>query len=477
MEPTPKTFSASGGTAGTAGTAGTFTAISASSGSGSGSDTYIVQSPVQISLNQNKFRSFKFTITKVNGDGNSQRTRAEIARINFWSTGTSSTSGTSGSTQTFSPANINKALVEVAGTYANYTSKTGICKPGYTSQKNPTNDSLIECVANIDQSYPAVSDGQGAYVACGIGYYGPIEYTLPSGQKEMRCMPTGYFQDVLNPAIINTNMYVPRLRLNVNQTLTVDLNSIQRVDAFSFILGSVHNRPLTWTLQGSINNIDWVYLYNQQSDFQYNIQPGKKYSFYDPGFFLFSPSTSSMPTSQLGSAPTAVNQRPMQTQLLEETKEGFLNPNASKKRLRNLRWKIMETQRPDALYVHASMLQFHTKAGPVPADAIKISNPLGIRRKSADAPASLLSAERRWVDYNKSDLLITLDLTKLPANPIYGFQFALPANVENSVDFLPARWLLEGSYDGRIWTPLHEKPDRARIMGAASPIYKFSQEI
>jgi hypothetical protein len=369
--------------------------------------------------------------------------------------------------------------VEVAGTYANYTSKTGVCKPGYTSQKNPTNDSLIECVSNVDQSYPAVSDDKGAHVACGIGYYGPIEYTLSSGQKEMRCMPTGYFQDVLNPAMINANMYVPRLRLDVNQTLTVDLNSIQRIDTFSFIIGSVHNRPLTWTLQGSINNIDWLYLYNQQSDFQYNIQPGKKYSFYDPGFFLFSPSTSSMPTSQLGSAPTAVNQRPMQTQLLEETKEGFLNPDATKKRPRHLRWKIMETQRPDALYVHASMLQFHTRAGPVPTDAIKISNPLGIRRKSADAPASLLSAsnERRWVDYNKSDLLITLDLTKLPANPIYGFQFAVPANVENSVDFLPARWLLEGSYDGRTWTPIHEKPDRARIMGGASPIYKFSQQI
>jgi hypothetical protein len=169
----------------------------------------------------------------------------------------------------------------------------------------------------------------------------------------------------------------------------------------------------------------------------------------------------------------------MQTILTEEAREGFLNPDATKKRLRHLRWKIMETQKPDAPYVHASMLQFHTKAGPIPADAVKISNPLGTRRRAANAPTALLSGstEQHWVDYNKSDLLIMLDLTKLPGNPIYGFQFAVPANVENSVDFVPARWVLEGSYDGRIWTPVHEKSDRARIMGGASPIYKFSQQI
>lgn len=482
MEPTPKTFGSQGSSQGSP---GPFTTISVSSGGGTpggSTDDYIVQSPIQISVNQNKFRSFKFTVTKVAQDTANppnSRTRAEIARINFWSMTTASTSGTPGSTPTFSAANINSAQVEVAGTYSNYTSKTGTCKPGYTAHTNSTNDTLIECIANTNQSYPAVSDGQGGYVACGIGYYGPIEYTSSSGQPEMRCVPTGYFQDVLNPAFINANMYVPRLRLDVNQTLTVDLNSIQRVDAFSFIIGSTYNRPLRWTLQGSINNIDWVYLYNQQTDFTYNVAAGEKYSFYDPGFFIFSPSTGSMPTSQLGSAPLAITQRPMQTQLAEETKEGFLNPDVTKKRMRHLRWKIMETQKPVAPYVHASMLQFHTKAGPIPADAIKISNPLGTRRKPTDAPTALLSGsiKQRWVDYNKSDLLIMLDLTKLPGNPIYGFQFAVPANVENSVDFVPARWVLEGSYDGRTWVVLHDKSDRARIMGDASPIYKFSQHI
>ena len=162
-----------------------------------------------------------------------------------------------------------------------------------------------------------------------------------------------------------------------------------------------------------------------------------------------------------------------------ETIEGFSSPDASKKRMRNIRWKIVETQKPDAAYVHASRLQFHTKAGPIPANLIKITNPLGTRRQASDGPKSLLtdSNDTRWVDYNKSDLLIMFDLTKLPANPIYGFQFAVPANVERSVDFVPARWLLEGSYDGRTWIPLHEKSDRARIIGNASPIYKFSQQI
>jgi hypothetical protein len=475
MNPTPNTFGKTEGFTTEPNGSMIFTDVSVSISS---SDNYIVQNPIQITLNQNKFRSFKFTVKAVTQDSlsNGPRIMAEIARINFWSVNSSGGSGTS-AVSSFVPADVKNATVQLDGTYADYISRTGVCATGYETSNYPGNDSLKRCIAMNDQSYPAVSDGRGSYVACGIGYYGPIEYTnTATNQKIMKCKPTGYFQDVISAPIVNTNMYVPRLRLNVDQTLTIDLNSIQRLDAFSFILGSSYNHPLQWTLQGSINNNDWVYLYNQSSNFSY---ASTKKSFFNPGFFMFSPSTGSMPTSQLGSAPLSVSQLAMQGQMLEETKEGFLNPDASKKRVRHIRWKIMETQRPDAAYVHASVLQFHTKAGPIPIDSVKISNPLGTRRKPIDGPASLLSDsnERRWVDYNKSDLLIMFDLTKLPANSIYGFQFRVPANLEKSVDFLPARWLLEGSYDGRTWMPLHNRADRARIIGGASPIYKFSQQI
>ena len=160
-----------------------------------------------------------------------------------------------------------------------------------------------------------------------------------------------------------------------------------------------------------------------------------------------------------------------------EVVEGFKGPDTTKRRLRNIRWKVLETQTPTAPYVHAAALQFHTKAGVVPASCMRISNPHGTRRIPADSIDKLLAGSGRWVDYNKSEVLITFDLTKLPGDPIYGFQFAVPAGIPNSLEYFPARWLLEGSYDGRTWIPIHERSERARIMGDASPIYKFSQTI
>jgi hypothetical protein len=110
---------------------------------------------------------------------------------------------------------------------------------------------------------------------------------------------------------------------------------------------------------------------------------------------------------------------------------------------------------------------------------MKITNPHGSRRTAADGPTAILSDQegKRWVDYNKSELLITFDLTKLPSNPIYGFQFTIPSGTADAKDYFPARWLLEGSYDGRSWDPIHKKSDKARILGGASPVYKFSQSI
>jgi hypothetical protein len=125
------------------------------------------------------------------------------------------------------------------------------------------------------------------------------------------------------------------------------------------------------------------------------------------------------------------------------------------------------------------MLRFFTGAGPVPTAAVKITNPHGSRRTAAEGPAALLSDKEgeRWVDYNKSELLITFDLAKLPSNLINGFQFTVPSGITDSKEYFPARWLLEGSYDGRNWIPLHKKSDKARIIGEASPVYKFSQSI
>jgi hypothetical protein len=399
--------------------------------------TYVVQSQTTI-MAQGRFRSFRFSVQAVNGG-----TRAEIARMFFYNT-------VAGSTVPVDPSN---ATVSLQGVLANYIlppSQTA-CKTGYSLLTNPTT-TVQECIVQNQIRYTKVATS-----ACGIGYY-----LDESGM----CASSGYFQDVLSNTLINVNALVPRLRLNLGQYMYIDFASIVNISAYSFTVGSAATAPTKWILEGSVDNVNWVSLHGY-SAIPYVYAPSIV-SFYNPGIFTFFSSAAA------GSAPQAA----LYSQQAGNITEGFKSPDKTARRFRTLRWKIRETQVPTATYVHASSLQFHTMAGPIPAATMKISNPQGSRRSSANAPEKVLSTDGgRWVDYNKTDLIISFDLDTLPANPIYGFQFAVPPKVENSVDHVPAKWLLEGSYDGRIWIPLHEKVDRARILGDASPIYKFTQQI
>lgn len=414
----------------------TFTAVNISDSTSS--LNYVVQSQDTIMTSLKMFRSFRFKVQTVKGGGQ----RAEIARIFFYS----------GAAPTFTKINVRDANVTVEGVLANYIlppSET-VCKTGYT--KGVSADNITVCFApNI--SYPFVPG-----TSCGIGYY---------NDGTGNCKSSGYFLDVLNNALVTATSYDARLRLNLNQYLYVDLKTIANVNAYSFVVGSSATAPIKWQLEGSLDNINWTMLHAKTTGYTY---PGKV-SFFSPGIFAFSFSNTSI-------ADATATQIAMYGQGSSEITEGFKSPDRAIRRLRTLRWKIRETQVPTADYVHASSLQFHTMAGPIPASTIKISNPHGTRRSSANAPNKILSTDGgRWVDLNKTDLLITFDLDTLPANRIYGFQFAVPPNVENSVDFVPAKWLLEGTYDGHTWISLHEKVDRARILGDASPIYNFSQQI
>ena len=431
------------------------------------SPEYVLKTPDQL-MRMGLFRSFKFTVTKVAQDtpivGPSPRTRAEITRIYFYAG--SQSGGTS--SYAFTPLSPRNAVVSLDGVYSNYTITSGSCSTGYTGSARSTNtgDTITDCIVNPGNNASYVPP---ANVACGIGYY---------KDDSNNCISSGYYQEVLNPALITTNKFVPRLRLTVGQPMMIDFNEINPVNTFSFVLGSSYNRPLQWTLQGSINNTDWMNLHVQSTDFPYatTVTAGNANSFFNPGYFLFSFSS----TGVLSNTRTAATQLPQYLQQgLTETVEGFKGPEPNRRRMRTLRWKILETQRPNAPYVHASMLRFFTAAGPVPTDAMKITNPHGSRRSAADGPAAILSDQegKRWVDYNKSELLITFDLAKLPSNPIYGFQFTIPSGTADAKDYFPARWLLEGSYDGRTWDPIHKKSDKARILGGASPVYKFSQSI
>jgi len=137
--------------------------------------------------------------------------------------------------------------------------------------------------------------------------------------------------------------------------------------------------------------------------------------------------------------------------------------------------KFQETHNPDSPFVHMSRLLFHTEKGTIPSECIRVTNPHGSRRSPQNKPDVLLkpATNQRWVDYNKSELLIQFKIDTMPAEPITGFQFYIPTGVPNPVDALPSMWTLEGSYDGKTWIILHEKTERTRFMGVASPIYNF----
>lgn len=144
-------------------------------------------------------------------------------------------------------------------------------------------------------------------------------------------------------------------------------------------------------------------------------------------------------------------------------------------RIKAIRFKILETQNPDSPFVHMSMLRFHTKSGTIPPECIQISNPQGSRRSAKDRPDSLLgtSPQERWVDYNKSELIVQFKTEIMPADPINGIQFHVPQGFQKTLDACPAKWKIEGSYDRRNWFPLHEKLESARIIGSSSPVYRF----
>ena len=424
--------------------------------SGDGSN-YLVQSPQAI-MATNKYRSFRFKVSSIY---NSTYNRAEITRIFFYK-GTSTTSGGTTTTK-YTRVDARNATVSVDGVPASYVLPLGskVCKSAdYTLAIEPT--SGAEYCRATEITYPHVLD-----TPCGIGYI---------NKNDGFCRSTGFFQNVLNDDLLYTSVYIPRLRLAQNQYLYIDFGEIIDISAYSFVLGSHETRPVGWILQGSINNTDdWKDIHTQGS-YTYpttdrTIKIGdasiKSLAFYNPGVFDFNSASSPATATQVLDYSS---QKP-------RIKEGFKQSEKPVRRMRSLRWKIQETQLPLAPYVHATRLQLHTMAGPIPADTIRVSNPQGTRRSPADGPDKLLGAAGRWVDYNKSEVLITLRLDALPANPIYGFQFAVPPGIPNAIDYFPARWLLEGSYDGHTWVPLHVKSDRARIMGDASPIYKFTQEI
>jgi len=406
-------------------------------------------------------------------------------------------------------------ISDISSNYYNYQNTD--CSGGYLKIPNPYKTSYNICAVatrssgTFDPKYEYTNPG-----TCSIGYVKYDDsyqktYTgvgdAPYKINTNTCITTGSYGEV-NSILVNANTSTKRLRLKTNQYLWIDLGDLLKIDGYTFITGSASRLPTAFQLQGSYNGITWKIL-NTQTGFTY---PPAKSSFYIPGYFP----TNNGPTQALTTQPSFYSSQAGNTAF-----EGFKNPvaespllepfvdktpyfkpdetalepryalpltdvrqvntlyqplNTQARRIKTMKFCVLETHDPDAKFVHMSMFQFHTSAGPMKSSMVRISNPMGSRRSPSDSPESLLESttKTRWVDYNKMPLIFTF--IEYPQAQIIGFQFAFP-DTSNHMAALPSRWKMEGSYDGRNWEIYHEKAEKAQYIGNASPIYKFKTEI
>lgn len=406
-------------------------------------------------------------------------------------------------------------MSDISSNYYNYQNTD--CSGGYLKIPNPYKTSYNICAVatrssgTFDPKYEYTNTG-----TCSIGY---VDYNdsyqktysgvgdAPYKTNTNTCITTGTYGEV-NTILVNANTFTKRLRLKTNQYLWIDLGDLLKIDGYTFITGSASRLPTAFQLQGSYNGMTWKIL-NTQTGFTY---PPSKSSFYIPGYF----STNNGPTEPLTRQPSFYTSQSANTAF-----EGFKNPvvkspllepfvdktpyfkpdettlgpryalplvntmpmntlyqplNTQARRIKTMKFRVLETHDPDAKFVHMSMFQFHTSAGPMNSSMVRISNPMGSRRSPSDSPESLFESttKARWVDYNKMPLIFTF--IEYPQAQIIGFQFAFP-DTPNHMAALPSRWKMEGSYDGRNWEIYHEKAEKAQYIGNASPIYKFKTEI
>jgi hypothetical protein len=300
--------------------------------------------------------------------------------------------------------------------------------------------------------------------------------------------------------------------------MTIMFNKTINLAGFSFITGSAGTVPLKWTLEGSINGETWRTIHCQSTPYVYTgarvaaatsgTTAAEILSFFTPGIFLINQPGSSGTTCNVAT-PTTVpinivgNYYNSYNQILRNITEGFesgptpsldsiftvplkqdlvpstgpVNSLASANQIQILKFKILETYDPESKFVHMASLDFVTGSGKIPASSIKLSNLQGSRSSPKEGVTALLEGpQRRWVDYNKSDIIIQFVGKRLP---IRGFRFAIPQGVSNAAAAMPIQWVMYGSYDRKNWITLHEfNGDTLPLINSfATSVFKFTKEI
>jgi hypothetical protein len=474
--------------------------------------TYVVMA-VDTPLTYGYYNMVRFTVTS-----SASPDRAEITRFMFYDTEI----GTGGTT-IYKYIPIRNANVEIEGILSNYPlveKGKPTCDPGFVEVIDPRTGIAL-CIYNgtgtsqYTQATPCnsgdttisgpVGPSGGQYVclrpltytkaadfACGIGYFGAVSGTV--------CNLIGDFNDVIDDPsfLFNTNQAIPRLRIPLNKKVTIRFNKMVHISGFSFITGSSGTLPLKWTLEGSVNGINWRTIHCQNTIYNYsNANPRVNSSqegitsFFTPGIFLINQtgssgnscapsSTTYVPQATTGPVTTAgYSQNNLQAYNNTATNiaEGFQSTVPDSKRIQIFKFKILETYDPTSKFVHMSQLDFLTRSGRVPKSAIKLSNLQGSRKSPKEGVGALLEGpQRRWVDYNKSD--ITIQITGV-SEPIIGFRFSIPQDVLSPMGAMPIEWVMYGSYDRQSWVTLHEFSgvQLPLVNSFATIVFKFNSPV
>jgi hypothetical protein len=455
----------------------------------------------------NKWLFLRFTVTDISLD------YYEIFRLNFYTfsgVGLTLISPISYSCNSLNNLNISEADTTKASVYLtdinvnkdtllvnNYLNISNApCRQYYKPSRDRNNVPI--CVLDLTQSIPNKNlysyTRPSASAPCAMGY------TLEGNQ----CVLNNNFQDLIqNYCNSGPSSATPRLRLYKGQSVVINLGGFQYIHAYNLVSGASGREPTRWTVEGSLNGAQWVQLHSQSSPYSYpsrtpsqfietplfTMVQNKKPSWPTPPTTIPADAIISVPVAavegfhvpipeQHFTKPAVRPNVPMREPLYRNPLQITPDHVTARRRITTLRFKTLETMDPASRYVTMSMFRLYSATNQLPVKGFKFSNLEGSRRLAAEGPEALLAdtPSQRWVDYNKSPLLIRIDgVIDMPE--VVGYRFFIPT-VENSRGALPVRWRIEGSYDGRIWETIHDMSrEKALYRSDSTTVYKFSTVI
>jgi hypothetical protein len=329
-----------------------------------------------------------------------------------------------------------------------------ICEPEYDQVTDPV--SLLEkCVLNINK---IVAEDRKLYKyntvdrkPCQIGY--------SQTPGTMECNLNYDFNALLQPyCFANASTQSPRLELAPQQSVMIYFNDTFQVNGFTITTGSARKLPTQWQLDGSINGSIWANLHTQSAAYQFVDTTANP-----PGQFV----TSQLilwKTGGLISTDPMVS-RPLGTTGVVEPFIAQPQPQATavqrgKPRPSWFRIRVLSTAGPSKFVSMGGPLLFLTPSGYIDPAQIQVTNFGGSRKDPREGPGALLTTQvgsACWTDYNRAPLIFRLPTER---EPIRGFRYgAVPTAAA-----LPKDWVLEGSWDGRAWSPIGEVPTPDRLV-------------